>query len=602
MIQPSLNPPRIDTAADIVGSNDLSQENVISKRVWTSLILMSVWFFTVSVEMTFTATLSAFSTPTLFDHIQSTVDAITSGSPMGKALTCVFLTIILCGMLADNGLFTIYLTFLKLFELLLPLVDLINIFFIYIMMMQHTHKLHSFEESPPTPSTGVPLRFILTSVFCLVRLVIALHMVRRKPWFKAKRSGILLLDLCLHVLITVSLLRYSTKSPVRILRKIVAGMLLFQSISFDDDEQVWIRLIGWIASVERRLNSERTPDRTNVSRKHAEIHAELLYRSSLHITLVIREIVSAVIIAFFMLSIFHSSVLDTKYDWSPISYALVCAEHFLTVAVGCMFILGALHMDVCENRKSLQNSNVATRPKQPCQVCLEDKDWTEFDGLSIPDCQHPTRTICDACTIQHVQIAFRVRFTDDVYCPESECGVKFDSSIVSKLLALSNDQTLVDRYERYVLHREIEKMDGFVWCSNPKCNSGQLNEGGASNRIVTCHSCRQKTCFVHKVRWHEGLTCDEYSYNIGTNDEKSQEWILTNAKKCPRCPYHIQKNDGCDHMTCTRCRHQFCWLCLADFEPIRRDGNHRHQSTCKHYSVQKRAWRRRLYFFFLTRS
>ena len=457
------------------------------------------------------------------------------------------------------------------------------------MMMQHTDKLHSSDELPPNPSTGVSLRFILTSVFCFVRLIVALHMVRRKSWFKANRSAILLFDLCLHVLITASLLRYSTTSPVRVLRKITTGMLLFKSISFDDDEQVWIRVIVWITSVERRWNGERAPDRTNLIRKRPEVHAELLYRSSLHMALIIREIVSAVIIALFMLSIFHSTVLDTKYDWFPIRHVLMSVEHFVPVTVGCIFILGALHADVSENRKSVQNSSIATRPKQTCQVCLEDKDLTEFDGLPIPDCQHPTRTICDACTVQHVQIAFRVTFTDDVYCPELECGVIFDSSIVSKLLSLSGDQTLVDRYERYVLHREIEKMDGFIWCSNPQCTSGQLHEGGESNRIVTCHTCRQKTCFVHKVRWHEGLTCDEFSYNIGTNDGESQEWILTNAKKCPRCPYHIQKNDGCDHMTCTRCRHQFCWLCLADYGPIRQDGNHRHQASCKHYSAYKRA-------------
>ena len=205
------------------------------------------------------------------------------------------------------------------------------------------------------------------------------------------------------------------------------------------------------------------------------------------------------------------------------------------------------------------------------------------------DCRHLKRIVCNACTVQHVQIAFQITFTDDVFCPELGCTVRFDYSLVRMILTLRHDQTLVDRYERYVLHREIEKMDEFIWCSNPRCNVGQLHEGGASNRIVTCHSCRQKTCFVHKVRWHEGLTCDEYSHSIATDDERSQRWILRNAKRCPRCPYHIEKKDGCDHMTCTWCRHQFCWSCLADFGPIRQDGSHRHQSSCKHYYAQRRA-------------
>ena len=70
---------------------------------------------------------------------------------------------------------------------------------------------------------------------------------------------------------------------------------------------------------------------------------------------------------------------------------------------------------------------------------------------------------------------------------------------------------------------------------------------------------------------------------IDPNYESSRRWIIENCKKCPNCLYHIEKNNGCDHMTCIKCRHEFCWSCLADFQPIRKDGNHRHNSTCKHY-------------------
>jgi hypothetical protein len=229
------------------------------------------------------------------------------------------------------------------------------------------------------------------------------------------------------------------------------------------------------------------------------------------------------------------------------------------------------------------------KPLRQCLVCLEDKDFEKFGDKLMLDCQHPTRKVCNTCTVRHVQAAFQITFTDDVFCPEPESGVRFDYSIVSKILTLHHDSKLGERYERYVLHREMEKMDEFVWCSNPQCNAGQLNEGGASNRIVTCYNCRQKSCFIHKVRWHEGLTCDEYSQSIATDDERSQRWILTNAKKCPRCPFHIEKTGGCDHMKCSRCHHEFCWLCLADFEPIRRNGISRHQQSCKHYNAHGRA-------------
>jgi E3 ubiquitin-protein ligase RNF14 len=37
-------------------------------------------------------------------------------------------------------------------------------------------------------------------------------------------------------------------------------------------------------------------------------------------------------------------------------------------------------------------------------------------------------------------------------------------------------------------------------------------------------------------------------------------------------------------MACTNCRYEFCWSCLADYNNIRKDGNHRHVSSCKHYA------------------
>ena len=37
---------------------------------------------------------------------------------------------------------------------------------------------------------------------------------------------------------------------------------------------------------------------------------------------------------------------------------------------------------------------------------------------------------------------------------------------------------------------------------------------------------------------------------IDPNDESSRGWIVENSKKFPNDPYQIEKNDGCDHMTC----------------------------------------------------
>ena len=75
-----------------------------------------------------------------------------------------------------------------------------------------------------------------------------------------------------------------------------------------------------------------------------------------------------------------------------------------------------------------------------------------------------------------------------------------------------------------------------------------------------------------------------YDMIINPKLHATQSWIAQNCKKCPKCSSQIEKLDGCDHMTCTQCRHEFCWSCLANYNSIRRDGNHRHESGCKHYA------------------
>ena len=57
--------------------------------------------------------------------------------------------------------------------------------------------------------------------------------------------------------------------------------------------------------------------------------------------------------------------------------------------------------------------------------------------------------------------------------------------------------------------------------------------------------------------WLEKIKTDDTS-------KASDIWVARNTKKCPSCKSPVNKNGGCNHMTCGICRHEFCWLCLLD--------------------------------------
>src|SRR5258706_15432126 len=40
---------------------------------------------------------------------------------------------------------------------------------------------------------------------------------------------------------------------------------------------------------------------------------------------------------------------------------------------------------------------------------------------------------------------------------------------------------------------------------------------------------------------------------------------LVLEEPCPKCGVLIQKNGGCKHMVCGKCKNEFCWLCLGPY-------------------------------------
>jgi ankyrin repeat/IBR domain-containing protein 1 len=56
---------------------------------------------------------------------------------------------------------------------------------------------------------------------------------------------------------------------------------------------------------------------------------------------------------------------------------------------------------------------------------------------------------------------------------------------------------------------------------------------------------------------------DEVAFSAAAN-----LWIVKNSKPCPnvKCKAPIQKNEGCNHMKCSKCKHEFCWVCREEWK------------------------------------
>jgi hypothetical protein len=168
-----------------------------------------------------------------------------------------------------------------------------------------------------------------------------------------------------------------------------------------------------------------------------------------------------------------------------------------------------------------------------------------------------------------------------------ECSTVLSHDAIKRILFNSGDIALYERYTQFDLDRSLEENPEFIWCAHG-CGSGQLNEGATMNNTVQCVNCHRLTCFIHKCPWHDGMTCEEYGMTRNNGQvHASERWIDGHTKECPHCHSHIEKNDGCDHMTCFKCKHEFCWECLAAYSNIKRHGAYLHKRTCKHYPAKE---------------
>ena len=209
------------------------------------------------------------------------------------------------------------------------------------------------------------------------------------------------------------------------------------------------------------------------------------------------------------------------------------------------------------SRSSLSNSNMDHNKKKVieyCVVCEEKLTEEEKKDNNLIGCKH---ICCNDCYYEFLKEKINSNFIEAIKCPQKYCESKLHDDLIEKILY--RDIPLLDKYKKLQMKRQLMLNPNIQLCPFPDCDSYAKKEN--DNKYVSCIKNKHKFCFICLKDWHGNKKCDDKV------DKSFEKWRDSyKVKRCPKCKFFIEKNEGCNHITCCNCKYQFCWLCMGEYK------------------------------------
>jgi len=205
-----------------------------------------------------------------------------------------------------------------------------------------------------------------------------------------------------------------------------------------------------------------------------------------------------------------------------------------------------------------------------CSICRESGEQA---GTALW-CGH---SYCNKCWAQYLEGKVEEGVTL-IACPDPECKLRVPQDVVCALTS----PAVGAKFSGWLRKSYVEDCNEMVWCPTAGCGLSVTTKGVDSQFL--CCSGGHAFCSLCKNEAHAPASCECVKKWLEKCDDDSEtfNWLSANTQDCPRCNSTIEKNGGCNHMTCRKCRFEFCWVCLQEWK------THTDFYSCNRYDAGKR--------------
>lgn len=222
-----------------------------------------------------------------------------------------------------------------------------------------------------------------------------------------------------------------------------------------------------------------------------------------------------------------------------------------------------------------------------CTLCLESRHIAECHIMdscnsldrTVSGCKH---SFCKECLSEHIATHLGKGSTHELKCPNIKCAKEMNEPDIYAITR--NRKDLYDRFLDVTFDEfKIHNKNYIKSCPTPDCACTYSIQCIGANGRLKCPGCNTFYCVSCQYD-HQTMTCQ----NAAELDRDCPDCMVRHArtmsceiaakyqsgliklyarhvKPCPNCKTFIEKNQGCNHMTCEKCAHQFCWTCLAKY-------------------------------------